>query len=248
MYMLCALVAVVVAVLALPVAIRLAVAREEPGEAPDLGGTAALAFGLVGVAARGRGNLWELRVHLFGFSLPRPVISLGSGATTGEGAEAITADKHKLTAAPEEAGAAVGEKPDEGEPAPATRGPLAALRRVMDLLDLAGAPALSLVRSLPRVLHLRRGRVSGRYGFSDPGQTGRVFGALQALQAHTWQRLQVRLQPDWADTEVRVRVDVLLHFHLGLLLCYVLRCAAQVSWRWLAGRVTSWTWLPGAAR
>jgi len=236
------LAAVVVAVLALPMTVRLAAVREEPGKPPDLGGAASVALGLIGVAARGRGSLWEVRVRLLGVTLPRPVISLGPGAARGGHSAATAVDE------PDAAGGPTAPETDPDEPAPSGRGPRAAVRRGLEVLDMVGPPALALLRSLPRVLHLRRGRVSGRFGFADPGQTGRVFGALQALRVHTWQRLQVRLQPDWTDTGVRVRGEALFHFHLGLLLYFVIRCAARVGWRWLAGRVTSWAWVPGAAR
>jgi len=239
-----------VALLVLPVSIRVAVCGRPAGDAPAVEGAVSVWLGLLGVAAAGRGSRWELRPRLLGRALPGPVLRLGSGSGARSKPSPEPDRRAEDDGATTEAGALAEEAAGEAEGP--VEGPVRrvrdAVKRVCRILDLVGPPGLSLVRSLPRVLHVRRGVVTGRFGFADPGQTGLVFGCLQALSAHRWRRLKVRLAPDWLGQEMDVKGEVLLHFYLGLLLVYAARCAAQMAWRWIGLRIAALTWLPGTAR
>lgn len=238
--LLCALLAIaglILAVLVLPVTIRLAVARENPDVPPALAGSVGLASGLVGVEVKGGDHSLEMRGSLFGRAVPRPVYTMGTDTSDNGPAKAKPAESVNSEAADPTKKA--------GRPTPSRR---SQVRRIQRLMRVLGSPALRLVGSMPRTLSLRRLSLSGQFGFPDPAQTGRVLGLLQALQVHTWRRLQIRVRPDWVGSEMRLRGELLLHFHLGLLLLLIIRCAAQMAWRWILSWIASLAWRPGAAR
>ena len=113
--------------------------------------------------------------------------------------------------------------------------PKARKRNLRALVRLLIEPSLRLLASLPRTIRLKRLRIEGRLGFADPGQTGRVYGYLQAVAARKG-KIQINVSPDFVRAGAFGRLDLVAHLHLGLLLLLLGRFGSQVAYRLLAAR------------
>ncbi|MEW6752444.1 MAG: DUF2953 domain-containing protein [Candidatus Latescibacterota bacterium] len=126
------------------------------------------------------------------------------------------------------------------EPAPSAP-PSASPRwgRTQALLRWTWEPGGQFLRSLPRLLRLRRLHLQGRFGCEDPALTGRAYGWLQALRGLPTRRLEVEVFPDFVHQGFAGRVRLGARLHLGLLVVLALRLALQLAWRWPGYRRTT---------
>ena len=156
---------------------------------------------------------------LLGRALPFPVLTLGTEPTTKK------------------------KKPKRAKKATPKADKLAAEKKKsapLDLIRLVLRPALSLLASLPRTFGLKKLRITGRLGFADPAKTGIVNGYLQAVKTLKNKFLSININPDFTRPGAFGQVDLVAHFHLGLLLLFLGRFGLQVVFRFLASRLFGW--------
>ena len=158
-------------------------------------------------------------------SLPRR----GTGAASRRPAEPASCPGH-----------AVGDKPaaDGGS----------FLDRAARLVELLGRPTRRFLQRCPGAVRLSRLRLSGRFGCTDPAQTGTLHGYLQGLRSVHGGRVQLDLLPDFERVGLRGQVHLVLHFHLGYALGLLLVFGARVARRWLAARCSALSWRPRSAQ
>jgi hypothetical protein len=113
-------------------------------------------------------------------------------------------------------------------------------RDLFGLLRLLLKPGLGLLASLPRTIGLKSLRIKGRLGFADPAQTGSVNGYLQAVKSVKNKLIKINISPDFTRPGAFGQLDLVAHFHLGLLLLLLGRFGLQVGCRFLAARLFGW--------
>ena len=217
------------ALLAVPVALRMRIDRPMPGGAVAMRAEAALLAGLVGVAVTGPGA-WRWgptlgRRYLGGISFP-----LRTRPKPG---------RRELRRPPMK----------RAETASRTGPERTAPRRTPSrrLLRFPVEPGLRLLGSLTRAITLRRVRVDGRFGLGDPAKTGYMFGVLQTVGASLPKRrkqLQILLEPDFREQVLCGRLDICLHLSLARVAASLLRFGLEVGTRWLVGRLRSARLIP----
>lgn len=212
-----------IAVLLVPVVIRVLVSRQTNETPVEVRLDVGLVGGLAGVRVSGPLDGWTLGLLLGGLSPPHPRLAVG-----GTSAARPSAEPEK-TKPPRE--------PDE----PAV-GTAARLRRLRWAASLIVKPGLHLVCSLRSTVSITRVSVRGRLGGPDPARTGQIWGWLQALSPAEWDRLRLDLTPDFAGPRTSGHLDVRARFHLGLLLLLLVRFALQIGWRWGVDRWSVLGW------
>ena len=108
------------------------------------------------------------------------------------------------------------------------------------LLRLLFRPGLSLLASLPRTIGLKSLRIKGRLGFADPAQTGSINGYLQIVKSFKNKLININISPDFTRPGAFGQLDIVAHFHLGLLFLLLGRFGLQVGYRYLAARLFGW--------
>lgn len=217
------------ALLVVPVALRMRFDRPLPGGAISMRAEAGLLSGLVGVAVTGPGA-WRWgptlgRRSLGGISFPLRARG-GPGRRERRGQPIRRAET------------ASGTGPERTAPrrTPSRR-----------LLRFPIEPGLRLLRSLTRAVNLRRVRVDGRFGLGDPAKTGYMYGVLQTVEASLPKRgkqLQIALEPDFREQVFCGRLDICLHLSLVRVAVSLLRFGLEVGTRWLVGRLGSARLMP----
>lgn len=215
---------------ALPLVLAVRVGRRGEDEPLELRLDVGAWLGLLGLIARRASGPWEIGPRLCGRSLGTWYI-LGGGGDDGEDS------------------AATGTAPAEGDTteAPTAEGPespgdslLDRVRRQKTLLWPLLAPAWKMLRACPGAFSIRRVRASGRVGLSDPAATGQMQGAVYALHAFLPGRIDVDVESDFVHEGARGELAVVLHFHLGKLLFFVVRFAMIAGARWLFAWLSLW--------
>ena len=110
----------------------------------------------------------------------------------------------------------------------------------LDLIHLILRPALGLLASLPRTFSLKKLRIIGRLGFADPAKTGIVSSYLRAIKSLKNKFILMNIDPDFTRPGAFGQLDLVAHFHLGLLLFFLGRFGLQVGFRFLASRLLGW--------
>ena len=187
----------------LPCTIRLTLENAAFRSPPRLCLDGLLGWRLLGLRLQPAAPGWRLGLLAAGWPLPFLGIALGTTSSPAR----PKADK-KL--------------PAKAKKASAKSSRLASFR-------LFYPPGLYLLRHLKGIFALRRCHISGCFGLSDPARTGQLCGWLQALRAHTGRRLRIHLDPDFTQTGLRGRLDLVVHLHLGYLLAHLLLFALRIG-------------------
>ena len=221
----------VLALLAVPVALRMRIERPLPGAAISMRAEAALLAGLAGVAVTGPDS-WRWGPTLGRRSLGGISFPLGARSKPGRREKALRRQPVGRTETASGAG------PERKTPRRKARS-----RR---LLRFPMEPGLRLLGSLARAFNLRRVRVDGRLGLGDPAKTGYLYGVLQAVEGSLPKRrqVQIRLEPDFREQGFCGRLDICLHLSLVRLAASFLRFGMEVGIRQLSGRLESARWIP----
>ena len=104
------------------------------------------------------------------------------------------------------------------------------------MLRLLLKPGLQLVKSLPQTVGLKKLQIKGRIGFDDPARTGAVNGYLQVFKLLKNSMIKINVIPDFTRSGAFGRLDIVAHFHFGLLLVLLGRFGLQVTYRFFAVR------------
>ena len=107
----------------------------------------------------------------------------------------------------------------------------------LHMVRLLLKPGLQLAKSLPKTVGLKRLQIRGRIGFDDPARTGAVNGYLQVFKLLKNSMINVNVIPDFTRSGAFGRLDIVAHFHLGLLLVLLGRFGLQVTYRFFAVRI-----------
>ena len=113
-------------------------------------------------------------------------------------------------------------------------------RDLLDTLRLVFKPGLELLISLPQIIGFKSFQLRGSLGFSDPSQTGRIHGYLQALASIKHHAVKINIIPDFTRPGAFGQLNLVAHCHLGLLLLLLGRFGIQVVWRFLGLRLFGW--------
>ena len=220
----------VLALLAVPVALRMRIERALSGGAISMRAEAALLAGLAGVAVTGPGA-WRWGPTLGRRSLGGISFPIRARGKPGRREKPLRGQPTGRTET------ASGDGPERTAPrrTPSRR-----------LLRFPLEPGLRLLGSLTRAINLRRVRVDGRLGLGDPAKTGYLYGVLQAVEASLPKRrqLQIRLEPDFREQVFCGRLDICLHLSLARVAASLLRFGLEVGIRQLSGRLESARWIP----
>ena len=222
------------ALVSLPVALRMRIDRPLPGVAVAMRADASLLLGLVGVAVTGPGS-WRLGPTIGKRSLPGISFRLRTRSETGPRGEPVRGHQGR------------GGAQKAVDPAPERTARERGRAQSKRLRRVPMQPALGLLRALPRSINLRRLRVDARVGLGDPAKTGYLFGVVQGLEAGLLQRrkqLQVRLEPDFREQVLCGRLEICMHLSVTRLAAYLLRFGLEVGGRRLSERMRSARWLP----
>lgn len=222
--------ALIAGLVLLPVVLDLA--GSYPGG--DLRAELGLWFGLVGLRLRRREPTWELvplvlgrtvglRLALEGGTAPTPPAGLGTGA---------------VRTPPN------GPARNRARAGPLGPGPPSASwgrwRRTAALARHLLRPTLTMATSLPAIVHVRRLRIVGQLGLSDPAATGQLCGALHALGPNPLSRVELRIDPDFATPGARGQVELRAHVNLARLVLILGRFAGSAGWALLRVRARAW--------
>ena len=97
-------------------------------------------------------------------------------------------------------------------------------------------PSLGLLARLRHIIGLKKISIQGSLGFADPVQTGSICGYLQSIKFIKNKILQIKINPDFNRPGAYGQLNLIAHFHLGLLLLLLGRFGLQVGCRFLATR------------
>ena len=220
------------ALLAVPVALRMRFDRPLPGGAISMRAEAGLLSGLVGVAVTGPGA-WRWGPTLGGRSLGGISFPLRTRGRPGRRKGPLPGQPVR----PSETASGAGLE----QKAPRRQTPS---RR---LLRFPIEPGLRLLGSLGRAVNLRAVRVNGRLGLGDPAKTGYMYGVIQAVEASLPKRrkqLQIRLEPDFGEQVFCGRLDICLHLSLVRMAASLLRFGLEVGIRRVSDNLESVRWIP----
>ena len=107
----------------------------------------------------------------------------------------------------------------------------------LGMLRLLFKPGLQLVKSLPQTVGLKKLQIRGRIGFDDPARTGAVNGYLQIFKLLKNSMIKINVIPDFTRSGAFGQLDIVAHFHFGLLLVLLGRFGLQVTYRFFAVRI-----------
>jgi hypothetical protein len=107
----------------------------------------------------------------------------------------------------------------------------------LGMLRLLFKPGLQLVKSLPQTVGLKKLQIRGRIGFDDPARTGAVNGYLQVFKLLKNSMIKINVIPDFTRSGAFGQLDIVAHFHFGLLLVLLGRFGLQVTYRFFAVRI-----------
>ncbi|MEE2657906.1 MAG: hypothetical protein VX733_05330 [Candidatus Latescibacterota bacterium] len=237
--------ALLIALFVLPVSVWVRGSRWDVGaKAPiEAEGSVGLFLGLIGIHLRRTEPAWELTPIVVGASLRRPRLRLGCGDGAKEGEEERMTPVASVPEAPEDTDAAA------AEPETLSTGPdwRQRLRRIYALTRPMLAPGGKLLRSLLRVVAIRRVQAVGVVGLEDPADTGRAAAVFHALRLALPRRVKIDLAPDFVQIGTRGEVEIRLHIRLWRILTALLHFAA--AGLWVFGRIKvseqmrRWRWL-----
>ena len=220
------------ALLAVPVALRMRFDRPLPGGAVSMRAEAGLLSGLVGVAVTGPGA-WRWGPTLGMRSLGGISFPLRARGKPGRGKGPHPGQPVR----PSQTASGAGPEPT----APRRQAPS---RRLLRFPIKSG---LRLLGALGRAVNLRTVRVNGRLGLGDPAKTGYTYGVIQAVEASLPKRrkkLQIRLEPDFREQVFCGRLDICLHLSLVRMAASLLRFGLEVGIRRVSDSLGSARWIP----
>ena len=224
------------ALLLLPVLIAVEVERPAPLGPVNVRLSWGFLLGGAGLQLRFQDRVWSLHPLVLRRHLPFPRLRLQEPPAEDEAPAPATGPVPGPPPLPKpvtETGPAVEPERSQG-PAPTPPAAAKPAARV-GLGKLAGEfwrPGLRLVRQLAQTFHLRRLRLSGRFGLQDPAATGQAFGYLQAARGVLPRWLRLELSPDFVHQGVQGKAQLAIHFYLGQALYLVIRFSARLAWRW----------------
>jgi len=213
------LLALSVGVFCLPIALSLHYRRDDIPTTRHLVVQLAFFRGGLGIGFRFAPEGHTLMPVLLGRALPFPVLPLSTESKTSK------------------------KKPKrEKKAAPNADEPTAEKKKTdpLDLIRLVLRPALGLLASLPCTFGLKKLRIIGRLGFADPAKTGIVSSYLRAIKSLKNKFVLMNIDPDFTRPGAFGQLDLVAHFHLGLLLFFLGRFGLQVGFRFLASRLLGW--------
>lgn len=211
---------------ALPLVLAVRVGRRGEDEPLKLRLDVGAWLGLLGLVAKRASGPWEIGPRLCGRSLGTWCIL---GGDDGEDSAATGTAEEDTTEATTAEGP---ESPGDSL--------LDRVRRQKALLWPLLDPAWKMLRACPGAFSIRRVRASGRVGLSDPAATGQMQGAVYALHAFLPGQIDVDVESDFVHEGARGELAVVLHFHLGKLLFFVVRFAMIAGARWLFAWLSLW--------
>ena len=229
-YLLYLCVALLVAVLSLPLVIALQ-ARQGRESELDLLIDVALLGGLVGIRISRPTHSWLLQLTFARCGLPWPTVvkRIPSGAAVATATDAAEAKPDGVET--------VDTTPAESEPVLVKVRKLRS--RVLAAAHLFARPTVELIKSISGAFSIRRLSLDGRAGFDDPALTGQLYGAVGTLSRALPRRVRIDVTPDFVDSTVSGRAALVVHLHLGYILLLCLRFCASVAKRWLWSKIPS---------
>ena len=256
-----AVMAVLVAFVVLPVVVRVEAGRGPESDAtPDVDAVVAPWFGALAVGVHQVVDGWEGRLLLLGrFCLYRRLVVAEEGsevpAPPEPRSEVISPDPVTPSPAPSSARAKSGTSTSRPTPRPttehtgdtaaATPSPVAAddspaepgllmrIREVWHDVRPFLPPTKRLLRSLLRVIGLRRVQIDATVGLDDAAATGKLMGQAQAIRPFLPPWTHVAIQADFVRPSTHGSASLILHVYLARLVAAAGRFGLHAGYLWL---------------